>query len=70
MQDFPPSKVSALLMGVLDGTLLHILCILTNTWRMKMPPSFSDGTGISMEPSNLRGGWTLEIMVYTELHKR
>jgi hypothetical protein len=62
--------ISAAYVCVLDGTLLHILCILTNTWRMKAPFSFSEGTGIGTDRCNLRGGWTSEIKVYTELHVR
>ena len=34
----------------LEGALLHILCISTNTWRMSAPSSFSEGTGIGRDP--------------------
>jgi hypothetical protein len=54
------SGISAAYVCVLDGTLLHILCIVTNTWEMKAPPSFSERTGIGTDSCNLRGGWTSE----------
>ena len=44
------SGISDACVCVLEGTLLHILCILTNTWRMRAPSSFSEGTGIGRDP--------------------